>query len=678
MKISGIFKPRPTLSEQETASGLRMMTWEGIASMGFSSITTSGFLAAFALALGANNFQIGILAAIPFIMQPVQIPVILLVERLKQRKLITLPSWLLAQLLWVPMALIPVFIRTPGGVAISVLLGLMAVRSMFHAVTVCGWNSWIRDLVPQQIMGRFYSRRLALATIAAVAFSLAAAFFVDYWKGQATAENAILGYTFALLFGALFLGLASPIFMSRMPEPLMQAPIGPQPALWQTITTPFRNKNFRQLMMFLLFWGFALNLAVPFFAVYMLQRLGLPLLTVISLSVVSQLFNISFLRVWGPLADRFGSKVILSLCASLYLLVILGWTFTTMPEPHFFTIPLLVILHIFAGIAAAGVTLTVGTIGLKLAPQDQATSYLAGASLAINLGAGMGPLVGGVLADFFKVRNLALDFTWAEPTRTIGLGVVNLTSFDFLFVIAFIIGLVTLSVLAAVREEGEVGREVALGELMSQTRQFSQSVSSVPGLGFVTTFPFSYLRRIPGVDVATGVTAYELASIAKSAILTATKGRKTTAKIIRAVENSVSRVGKARKEMKQHGAEVARQSTRGVIHAVEEAATNAESVVPPAIMGVMRALKRADVDPWEALKGTGYGVVQGTSETGADLAEAVAQVIAGAKEAARTIGLDEETAIAKATEGALEAAEAIGPEAVAQVRKALPSNLHLE
>jgi len=70
MSIKEAFRPKPTLSDQELDRGLRMVTWEGMASLGFFSITTSGFLAAFALALGANNFQIGIIAAIPFITQP--------------------------------------------------------------------------------------------------------------------------------------------------------------------------------------------------------------------------------------------------------------------------------------------------------------------------------------------------------------------------------------------------------------------------------------------------------------------------------------------------------------------------------------------------------------------------------------------------------------------------------
>lgn len=74
MGLRQLFQSKPTISDGELSAGLRWWTWEGTISLGFYSITTSGFLAAFALALGANNLQIGILAAIPFLMQTLQIP----------------------------------------------------------------------------------------------------------------------------------------------------------------------------------------------------------------------------------------------------------------------------------------------------------------------------------------------------------------------------------------------------------------------------------------------------------------------------------------------------------------------------------------------------------------------------------------------------------------------------
>ena len=49
-------------------------------------------MAAYALALGANNLQVGILAALPFVSQVIQAPSILVFEKVKSRNAIGLPT----------------------------------------------------------------------------------------------------------------------------------------------------------------------------------------------------------------------------------------------------------------------------------------------------------------------------------------------------------------------------------------------------------------------------------------------------------------------------------------------------------------------------------------------------------------------------------------------------------
>src|SRR3990172_2465831 len=134
MDIGAIFRPRPALSEAEAARGQRWLIWEGTSQMGFNSITGSGFIAAFALLLGANNFQIGVLAALPFLTMPLQVTTVVLVERLRRRKVLAVTGWFASQSLWVPIALIPVFLDVPGAGAVSVLLGLVAGHSLFTAL----------------------------------------------------------------------------------------------------------------------------------------------------------------------------------------------------------------------------------------------------------------------------------------------------------------------------------------------------------------------------------------------------------------------------------------------------------------------------------------------------------------------------------------------------------------
>jgi len=645
--------------------------------MGFFSITTSGFLVAYALVLGCNNFQIGILAALPFITQPLQILVIPLIERFRRRKVITLASWIPAQLSWVLIALIPLFLDVPSSSAVALLLVTIGIRGVFASVASCSWNSWLRDLVPQQVLGSVFARRQMWANLAAMTFGLAASFFVTYWEGHVPAGNEALGYTFPLLFGAVFLGLASPVFMSLIPEPLMQPSAEPQPSLFSTISTPFRDGNYRHLLSFLFLWGLALNMSIPFFAVYMLLRLGLPLSAVIGFSILSQAFNILFLRIWGPLSDRFGFKAILSVSVSLYLLVVFGWTFTTMPERYFLTIPLLVVLHILAGIAAAGVTLATSTIGLKLAPKGQATAYLAAAGLATSMGAGLGPLLGGYLADFFSVRQLSLVFTWISPIRSIQLPTFSLIGFDFLFCITFIVGLFTLSALVALREEGEVSREVVLDTLFAPMRHAVRPMSSVSGLNFLSQFPYSILRRVPvpGLDVALGVTAYQLADMARTTTVAVMRGQKRVKRIAKALEKALASVWGTAKDMQTHGSEVARQTARGTMHAKKNTDLDVAQLARSAVLGIASTFGRARMDPRDVLRGAGYGVVQGAGETEVDLAKAAVQAVEAAREVAEQARLSEKEAAAYVAQGALEAAVAIGAEAVAQVMASLPEDV---
>ena len=89
-----------------------------------------------------------------------------------------------------------------------------------------------------------------------------------------------------------------------------------------------------------------------------------------------------------------GSKTVLSLAASLYLLVIIGWVFTTYPDRYFLGLRLLVTLHLLGGVAASGVTLTLNTLSTKVAPEGQSMRSTGVAGVITDLGAGIGPILG--------------------------------------------------------------------------------------------------------------------------------------------------------------------------------------------------------------------------------------------------------------------------------------------
>ena len=147
------------------------------------------------------------------------------------------------------------------------------------------------------------------------------------------------------------------------------------------------------------------------------------------------------------------------------------------------------------------------------------------AGIAASVGSGIGPILGGLMADYFLTRSLHVDLTWTSPGSLVQLPAITLAGFDFLFAIAFVLGLLSLNLLVALREEGEVSRDVALTELMAGLGPMARAVSSVPGLGILSEVSYGYLRRAPGADVAIGVMAYQLASSTQAAVSSVGRGR---------------------------------------------------------------------------------------------------------------------------------------------------------
>ena len=134
---------------------LRLVLYDALASDAMGTLTTGVFLVGFALALGAGNFAIGVLAAVPFAVQWLQIPAVLLVERWRVRRDICVISAALGRTFLLAAAATPLI---GGGVAVVALVVALAIYQAMAAIAGCAWNSWMRDLVPSTQYGRFFGR----------------------------------------------------------------------------------------------------------------------------------------------------------------------------------------------------------------------------------------------------------------------------------------------------------------------------------------------------------------------------------------------------------------------------------------------------------------------------------------------------------------------------------------
>lgn len=487
----GWLRPQERVDERELERGLRALTIDGACSQVMGALTGGAFLVSFALLLGAPNVVIGVLAAVGPLTQLLQLPATVLVERTRARKTLVVLAAAASRLFWLPVIALPWLV--PEEDRVTVLVTCLVLYFGLGTISGCAWTSWVRDLVPERVMGSYFGRRMAIATAVGAAVTLLGAFVIEH--GEAALGRSRLELH-ALLVGvgaaAGFLGIT---FLARIPEPRM-APAD-HPSLLALLSEPLRDRTYRQVLWFLGAWGFATQLAAPFFAVYMLRRLEMELSWVLGLSVLSQVVNVLSLRLWGRLGDRFGDKPVLGVAGPLLVVSTILWPFTTMPERWWLTLPLIVVIHVLAGMSTAGVVLCAGNLALKAAPQGKATAYLATNAVVGGLAATLAPLLGGVLADRLAGQELVLALRWAEATSgavQLELPAFNLRGLDFIFVASFVLGVYALHLRAAIREEGEREREShVVEELYAEVRKAVRHVSNVAGVRQLYSFPFARL-----------------------------------------------------------------------------------------------------------------------------------------------------------------------------------------
>lgn len=478
--------PQVNISEADREHGLRLLVREAAFSSGTGALTSGVILTAFALHLGASNLWVGVLASAPFITQLLQLPGIAVVEHLRTRKFIAVVTSLVGRAMLLVMAVTAFF---SGFVPLAVFLAAQYVLCGLSAFGAVAWNAWLRDLAPENRLGSVFARRTSWTAAITLIAGLLAAFILD--------RTAVGSFERSIAFAGMFVvgcltGLISALVVSQMPEPVMPPPSG-RLALLQLLRAPLADINFRRLLTFVVSWQVAVNLATPFFTVFIVRQLGFDVSLVMVLGAVSQLTNLLALRSWGTLSDRFSNKSVLLVSAPAYIIGIVAMIGASQLHGATLIVGWLVFLHMLMGASVAGVTLASTNIALKLSPKGAATAYVATNAMAIALAAGLAPIVGGLLADFFAARRLELLLSWTSPAGTLSFPL-RLSHWDFYFLLAGIIGLYAIHRLSLVAEEGEIERREMVELVVGRTLRAIRNSSSVAGLRMLTDLPPMLVR----------------------------------------------------------------------------------------------------------------------------------------------------------------------------------------
>ncbi len=454
-------RPKKVLSEQEVSNGLRLVIYDGLAAEIMTTLTGGAFLVAMAVLLGAYNFQIGLLAALPTFTNIFQLAAIWLVRRFNSRRGISVFSSVLAR---IPLILIGIIVLLYSS-SISTVIFFLFFHYLGGSIAGISWNSWMKDLVPEKSLGAYFARRGSYTQTLNVILSLALALLIDYIKQHHVAfELSAYGIMFIV---AGIAGLIGVSFLSRTPEPESRSI---KENIFKLMKRPLHNGNFRKLLVFNSIWVFALNLATPFFTVFLLKNLHLPLSYIIGLNMISQLCSIFTIRIWGKYADRYSNKTIIAIGAPLYILCLVAWCFVGIYSNVYNNLALLAGIFMVSGVANAGINLSLTNIGLKLAPREEAIVYLSAKNIITSMFSAVAPLIGGWLADYFSLRHIKLAAEWGSPKFTKVFRLLELHDYNFLFAVGAIFSIIALELLVQVKEEGEVEKDIVVRVMRSNLR----------------------------------------------------------------------------------------------------------------------------------------------------------------------------------------------------------------
>ena len=379
--------PEAALTPGAVQRGLRLSIVEGALSTVHINVTTGAFVTGFALLLGASDFELGLLGALPFIGQLFQFVGAYLEERLGTRRRLVVLTAAASRSLWALIALLP-FLGGLGAARLSIFLLVLVIAQALIGIAGNAWMSWMSDLVPPQQRGRYFGVRNTVASISAMASVWLAGRVLDSYRG-AGAEP--LGY--ALIFGAgVACAIAGALVLSRQPEPPLQRRA--RVRLRQLFGAPLRHRSFRAFSLASAGWALATGVSAPFFNAYGIQDLKLSFSTLALMGVVTSCVTLISQPLIGRLQDRYGDRRVLIGSVIGVVLLPLAWV---VARPGLL-LPLW-LNAIGAGIFWPGITQGLVNLLMERAPAEGRGAYVAAYGAISGAGTLVAGLLGGALAS---------------------------------------------------------------------------------------------------------------------------------------------------------------------------------------------------------------------------------------------------------------------------------------
>ncbi len=366
----------------QTRAALRWLLLDGVfASISDGIINT--YQSVYLLALGASRGELGAMSALSNLAIPLAMwPGARLAARSAQYKRVVILPALLSRLLILGLILFPLFGPSPWLVYIGI--GLVVVRAFLVQLFHPAWTALLGKLTPLHARGRYFSMRNIFMGAAGFLTLLCVGPLID-WLGEPT------GYQWALGL-ALLSGLLATYMFNRIPETARPVPPrvpGQSRAFWRGLKA---HPRFLAFSLISGVWNFSLQVAGPFFMVFLVEQVQAPAASIGLTGAAASLAALPGQRVFGMLNDRKGARWVQRLTGFMIPLVPAVWVMIRQPWQAY---P----IQIFSGFMWAGYNLAAFNLLLEMTPDEERSSFVALYQAVSGVCMAAGAAFGGWLAQ---------------------------------------------------------------------------------------------------------------------------------------------------------------------------------------------------------------------------------------------------------------------------------------
>ncbi len=384
--------------------------------------------------IGATEFHIGIMNALPVLLIALQLLATNLVDRLGYRRLMLMGwsarSFMLLLIAPLPMltGIVPPWVLILG--MIIPIMGFSAIRGFASGA----WLPWLTAVLPPEQRGLYLGKEQRTMNVSGLATLLLCGFFLG---------GNPAGWKFSTMFVVAWAaGMMSVYFLRNTadtpPTANENQPHRSLAQVWEAIVRIWGHKAFRRTTSFVSLYTIALSSIPVFLVLFVKEELGYTDGQVLKMQAATTLGVLATAVYWGQLSDRSGSRPLLRLSDLGMLAILAYWLGAAL---GFYRPALIEIISAYGlwGVFSAAHAVAQTRLVLSCSPKDELIVGTAFFQVIVALFGGVAPIFfGGALE-------------WLRHPADGGAGLGRI-AFAIIFGIALILGLLSQILLSRVPE----------------------------------------------------------------------------------------------------------------------------------------------------------------------------------------------------------------------------------